>query len=210
MEHPVDPTCGLTDRQIVPEARICPLALSIQPSGESVIIAALRSGDLRRAVELLLETYQDEVFSYCGRLLGGGGALEAYRRVLSAAIADLTARRHETSLRAWLFAIARNVVIHQHQLQRGHYPRALSPGYVPLAASPETAGLIAPDPELMQALAQLEPAAQEVLQLALWHDLTLVEIGEVIGCSPRVVRRLAARGLLQISHQLPRQQGDPS
>jgi len=41
---------------------------------ETVIVAALRKGNLRRAVELILDSYQDEVFGYCARLVEPGGS----------------------------------------------------------------------------------------------------------------------------------------
>jgi len=173
-------------------------------SPERGIIAALRSGDVRRAVELLLEAYQDELYLYCVRLVGGKEAIAVYHRALSAAIDDLPARDASLSLRAWLFRIARRTIVHHHRLDQRQYPGALDPDYVPVSGPQALTGVAATSETPAQlAMSQLAEPVREVLQLSMWHGLTLAEVARVTECGVERVRELAAEGLSQAGFYPP-------
>lgn len=177
---------------------------------ETGIAAALRSGNLRRAVELLLDSYQEELFAYCDRLVGAEQAAAVYERVLVAALDAMPSVAGAASLRAWLFRLARGVVLQVHRTSPRLFPLALSEGYVPVAGPEREAASRGPAPAANPLeLGCLDPRALEVLQLSLWHGLLLFEVAEVIERSESEVRRLAAQGLSRLALQSDRP-GPPS
>lgn len=183
-----------------------------QQSHEHVIMAALQSGDMRRAVELLLQAYQDQVYAYCARLVGQAEALCVYQRVLAAAIDDLPTRSHTTTLRGWLFGIARKMVTHEHRSGAQAQATALDPDYVPVAGTGELPGerLREYDDDLIEAMAQLDPRTQEVLQFAMWHGLSVTEIARVTEQPVALVREMAGEGLMVLSSRGGGRQEVPS
>ena len=56
--------------------------------------------------------------------------------------------------------------------------------------------------EVLDALARLRPADQEVIQLALWEELSQAAIGEALGCSARAVTMRLHRALRRLRRQL--------
>jgi DNA-directed RNA polymerase specialized sigma24 family protein len=207
-----------------------PQTSSMQDLG---IFAALKSGDIRRALELLLETYQDEIYAYCARLVGGHQALGVYNQVLQAAANDLSHTggkqagevgigqgngkgNDQGSLRAWIFRIAREIVMHQHRKDRRS--GALDPDYAPVEGpglfsttsvgslgdprvhDPRLAGINGSDQAMSDVrLDGLDSSMREILQLTLWHGLRLSEVAHITGRSEGDVRRMAARGLMTVA-----------
>jgi RNA polymerase sigma factor (sigma-70 family) len=177
---------------------------------ETVIVAAIRTGNIRRAVELLLDTYQEELFGYCTRLVGLRDSMITYQRVLATALEQIASFDPKISIRAWLYGIARSIVLQHHRQHTDDHPEARGASYVPTSGPPETLGLRLKDDFLDGALARLPPPVQEILQLAVWHSLTLAEVGYVVGQTPAGVRRLACEGLAQLSLEVQRGSAAPS
>jgi RNA polymerase sigma factor (sigma-70 family) len=175
-----------------------------QPRSETVIVTALRNGHVHRAIELLLGSYQEEVYGYCARLAGVREGTSVYQQVITAAMDNLLTFDLKTSIRAWLYRLARLTVIHHHQHHVQHYPAAMRSDYVPIAGPKTKEGLRVKDEQLETALAQLPPSSLEILQLLLWHNLALTEVAEVISRPLVQVQRLATAGLHQLSVELVR------
>jgi len=167
-------------------------------AAETIIVAALRSGNLRRVVELLLDSYQEELFSYCARLAGAPQAGAVYQRVLSLALENVHTLEGRASVRAWLFRMARAIILQVHRASPRSFPRALGDGYVPVEGPADEPDALAPSPDA-EALRRLDPVALEVMQLALWHDLLLFEVAEVVDRSEIDVRRLVSQGLNRLA-----------
>jgi hypothetical protein len=145
----------------------------LQAYGESSILAALRDGNHRRAVELMLDSYQDAVYAYCVDRVGLYYGSLVYRRVLALAVTDIVGLDSAVSVRAWLFAKTRQLI------ERDGLPRV-----------PGTSEL-----EL------LEPQHQEILKLLLWHDLHPKEVAFVLGRSEWEIRQQAGESLTVLSGQ---------
>jgi DNA-directed RNA polymerase specialized sigma24 family protein len=157
-------------------------------------------------VELMLDTYQDEVYGYCARLVPPQHLGSLFHQVLVNAISSLARFDLRTSVRAWFFGIARRVVILHHQRDPERLPGALQPGYVPSRGWSPAEHL--EGEALDRALASeagwsaLEPAVLEVLQLALWHGLYLLEVSHIVDRPVLEVRSMAARGLAALTGSL--------
>ena len=179
-------------------------------TSETAIVTALRSGDVRRAVELILDVYQEDIFSYCVRLVGAGEAVSAYQRILATALEEISSLSGQASIRAWLFRIARTAALYFHRRHHHQFSGALEAGYVPTIGPGDVPGLRVADEVLDQCLLEIEPAALEVLQLALWHGLGLAEVAYVVDRREPEVRRMATQGLRLLDFQIARRSVAPS
>jgi DNA-directed RNA polymerase specialized sigma24 family protein len=166
-------------------------AISMKDMG---IVAALRGGNLRRALELLFDTYQEELYAYCASLVGPSEALTVYNRVLGAAVDGLTTVPKSITLRAWLYRLARHAVTHQHQQQRRS--GALEDDYAPVDG-PDA--LVGAGPSQQLQLHALPPEVREILQLGLWQGLRLRDVAQILERPLPEVRRLAAQGLVRLA-----------
>jgi DNA-directed RNA polymerase specialized sigma24 family protein len=183
----------------------------LNPTSETVILAALRSGDIKRALELLLDRYQDQLYTYCARLVGRRDATRIYGQILTSAVNDLTQLDRSASIRAWLFTLAREAITHHHQVRLAEFPGALDPLYVPVKGPAEERALFsAKVSSTIERMELLEPTTREVLQLSLWHHLRLVEVAHVTERTEAAVRTIAASGLMLLASAGALNQTSPS
>jgi RNA polymerase sigma-70 factor (ECF subfamily) len=130
-----------------------------------------------------------ELYGFCLRRLGDAPAAEdAVQEVFVRAWRS--AVRYDpavASLRTWLFAIARNVVVDAHRA------RAARPVTV---AEPAADAVVAPDGaeglvqrlQLQEALAGLSPEHRHVVVEVVWRGRTSVDVAAELGASPGTVR----------------------
>jgi RNA polymerase sigma-70 factor (ECF subfamily) len=89
--------------------------------------------------------------------------------------------------RLWLHGIARNVTRNaerslRRQARLGSRLHLIRPQYGP---DPEMQVIRrSEDNELLEALAKLRPADQEILRLSIWEELTNTEIAKILGIEP--------------------------
>jgi DNA-directed RNA polymerase specialized sigma24 family protein len=177
------------------------------PTGETVIVTALRSGNVRRAVELMLDIYQDEVFGYCARLCGIREALRVYQMVLASALDALSTLEERITVRAFLFQIARAAVLHHQRSTPILFPSAHTPSHAPIAGPEDAPGIQLRDEVIERWQILLDPSTIEILQLALWQGLHPAEVALVVGRSELEVRRKASAGLALLDLEISRQRG---
>jgi len=182
----------------------------LQIANETVIVSALKQGQMRRAVELMLDSYQDQLYSYCARLTGHYEAGAVYYQVLLAAINDLGSFDGQTSIRAFLFGVARKIVILHHHRHLPDFPQAMLSGYAPVQGPDSDLRLLVDDPRVAEYCTSLAPPVLEVLQLSLWHDLPLTEIAHIITRPLLEVRQMMALGLSANAARLCRPEARPS
>ncbi len=176
-----------------------PQMMSMKEMG---IAGALREGNLRRAFELLLESFQEEIYRYCVTLAGEASALRVYERILAVAGAELLTLSPTASLRAWFYRLARRMVTHEHRRQGRE--GALAVDYVPtMKFLPRQASGGGADASSLgadvPAFEVLPPDILEILQLSLWQGLRLDEVAEVIERPLSEVRFSAAQGLSRLA-----------
>lgn len=76
---------------------------------ERDIVAAVGAGDLRGAITLLMQRYGHAVYRYCRQMIGDAArADDVHQQVFVAAYQDLARYAGRSSLRSWLFGIARH------------------------------------------------------------------------------------------------------
>lgn len=152
----------------------------------------------------LYEQYFDAVYRYCYARLGDGQAAEDAASVVFINALSALPRFRPTgrpgSFRAWLFAIAHNVVINQHR-DRGRHPVTILHAADELhdrSPSPEDAVLAAESRQSLHALlVHLSEDQRRVIELRL-AGLTDKEIAQVLGRNHGAVRAAQYRAVSRL------------
>ena len=173
---------------------------------EADLVAAARSD--RRAFGPLYRRYVDPVYRYCYRRLGTREAAEdAAAQVFAQALAGLP-RLGEQPFRAWLFAIAHNVVADAQRARRPTAPLAAAETLADWGPGPEDQAILAEAGRTIRALlARLPEEQRRLLELRL-AGLTDAEIARVLGRSHGAVRTAQYRAVLRL-RELRRDAGEP-
>jgi RNA polymerase sigma-70 factor (ECF subfamily) len=152
----------------------------------------------REAFGALYDRYLPRVYRYCYRLLGSHEAAEdANGRVFMNALAALPTFRAR-SFRAWLFAIAHNVVVDELRARRASLPLEAAAGVLDPAPSPEEAAIAADDQcAILALLPQLAEDQRHVVALRL-AGLSAAEIGEALGKPRNAIDGLQHRAVLRL------------
>jgi RNA polymerase sigma factor (sigma-70 family) len=174
------------------------------------LTARLRRRPSSRQVSALRRVYDEHVWNVYGYF--------AYRLSSRDDAEDLTQLTFERALRAWdsfdadratvaawLFAIARNLLVDHYRRDRSRHEEAIGDGEVGEAVlgyqEPEERGLgISPD--LAAALERLAPRSREVIALRFGGDLTAREIAPLTGLSLTNVQQILSRSLRRLRAEL--------
>ena len=111
------------------------------------------------------------------------------------------------AVRPWLYGVARKALANQRRSQRRFLALrrrvgGSSPDPPPLP-NPETVVVRAADIQrVVDAMARLRPSDREVLQLAVWEELSHEDIGAVLGCKAHAVDQRLLRAKRRLEHEL--------
>ncbi len=152
------------------------------------VLACLASKGPRAAVELLMEQHEGAVFAFCVRMLRDRALAEDVTQlVFAAAYRDIGGFRRESSVRTWLFGIARHRcgdAIKSAGRWDARFdldPEAVTDSLDP-AAPPadqiEHARLVA---ALERCLQELSPDIRETVLLRFLSEMTYEEMAKVLG-----------------------------
>ena len=133
----------------------------------------------------LYETHYDQVHAFCARRVGWDRADDAVADVFGVVWRRIDEVGPDTG-KAWLFAIARGVVLNEWRTTRRKRRLAEKVGAQRLPSPPDPAMVIvrrSEDEVIVRALGQLSSSDQEVLRLAAWEELTGPEIAATLGIS---------------------------
>ncbi|HEV2529606.1 MAG TPA: sigma-70 family RNA polymerase sigma factor [Thermomicrobiales bacterium] len=160
----------------------------------------------------IYERYDRAIFGYCYRRLGHPEqAADATMQTFARALAGLNGFR-AGSVRAWLFTIARNVVIDAARARRTHWPIEAAHAVPDAMPSPDDHA-VRSDQEraLFVALAVLTPDHRNVVELRL-AGLTGPEIAAVLGISHGAVKASQHRAFARLRTLLAAEDifGDPT
>jgi RNA polymerase sigma-70 factor (ECF subfamily) len=165
------------------------------PTDDELLAAARRAPETFGAV---FDRYHAVIHRYAAHRLDRASAddiaAEAFIRALAAVDRAYTV---DGALRAWLFAIAGNLIRDEHRRRsRARDADArLRGGAAPHAVDPSDQ---APDPELLRAVRSLRDEEQEVLVLFAWGDLSYDEIAATTGVAVGTVRSRLHRARVQL------------
>lgn len=174
------------------------------------LIELARSGD-RRALELLLERHQAQIYRFGIKMCRDPeDAKDVLQDTLIAMARGVRTFRGTSSLSTWLYSIARSFCIKRRKKTNQEVPSsealAESPSSTtamgigrPPAVTPEDA-LAKSEIEraLRSAIASLEPAAREVLVLRDMEGLSAVEVATVLNISVQAVKSRLHRARLSV------------
>jgi RNA polymerase sigma-70 factor (ECF subfamily) len=114
-------------------------------------------------------------------------------------------RLTEVPFRAWLYRIARNLIVDQHRLENGRLPTPLDnakhiaqPGQDPAAIAENQLTL----DQIGRALAQLEPSQRDVIALRFLADMSLREVAETLEKSIAAIKSIQHRALATLRARL--------
>ena len=172
------------------------------------LLAAAAGGDTA-AFQILYERYRDPIFRFVFRLLGSVEAAEdvTHDCFLSLINAPRRFDPARASLRTYIYAAARNLAT------KRYYGFARETAIDELAEEPSAADRYGPmrlvlDNELAgeveRAVSSLPPLQREALVLFEYEDLSLAEIGEVVGADPGTVKQRLFRAREKLRARLDR------
>jgi RNA polymerase sigma-70 factor (ECF subfamily) len=111
----------------------------------------------------------------------------------------------EPEVRAWLFGVAYKVLANQRRSARRRrrlFERITSAESMEAFLSDEPLIATPVDDEVMKALSRLKAADREVLQLALWEELSRNEIAQALGISTEAVHKRFSRAKKRLGDEL--------
>jgi RNA polymerase sigma-70 factor (ECF subfamily) len=174
------------------------------------LLARLRTGDAA-AFSAVYEQHAEPIFRFLQRLCGRRELAEDLFQETWLRLARHASRlRPDTEVRAWLYAVARNLV-------RSHARFALADaaGVAALArwwyldargGEPESAAVAAAAAARLEgALARLPLAGREVLLLVAGEGLAVDEAARVLGVTPEAARQRLHRARAELAKSLPKE-----
>lgn len=170
-------------------------------SVEEAAAKALRRGDRRETLALLMEAYGAAIYRYCLRQLGHPQAAEdALQTTFLQAYQSLTDFSGRSSLRAWLYGIARNRCLDAAKAEARRRRRFEAANEeVEAVQSDSDAEKRAMSSSLARLLAKclekLSGEVREAVRLRFQDELTYPEMAGILGLQPAALQARVARAL---------------
>lgn len=180
------------------------LPMSVDPQlaqREAPLIDALRRGDTRAAVEGMMRLYGQPIYRFCLSFLNNPEmAEEVHQTVFIQAYRDAGRFSGGSSLKSWLYAIARHRCLDAVKIKRRRDKRFDAPGDLPETGdqrpSPEeqvaAASLAGP---LKRCLDQLAPHVRSAVLLRHQEGLSYADMAAALGEKAGTIQARVARAL---------------
>lgn len=133
----------------------------------------------------LYEVYYADVLAYCARRVSRTEAEDVASEVFTVLWRKLETIDDDT-LAPWLYGVAYRTIANRWRgksRQRKLNQRLGGLGHQPVDSIDTVVVRREQDEHVLQSIARLKPADQEVLRLSAWEDLTAAQVAEVVGCS---------------------------
>lgn len=171
------------------------------PDGE--LIARWRAGD-ERAATLLVERHAPSVARYVASLGGREAADELVQDTFVRAFGSLDAFRGESSLRTWLFTIARRLVLDRRRAGRRRREADELQDDAAVTEYDALDALLAQEAHARMhgAIERLTPTQREVFRLRVSDGLSYKEIATVVGTTEGAARVHYHNALRQVKETL--------
>ena len=156
---------------------------------DRALIARWRGGD-ERAATALVERHAGPVARFIASLGGGADTEELVQDTFVRAFASLDQFRAHSSLRTWLFSIARNLVRDRARSSRRQPPIAAVEDATVVTEHDALDELVAGETaqRMRRALARLTQMQREVFTLRVSEGLSYREIADVVGSTEGAAR----------------------
>ena len=167
------------------------VAVSVRDDDET-LLAAWAAGD-RGAGTMLLERHFSSVFRFFRTKLDTG-ADELVQRTYEACIQSRASFRGDSTFRAWLLGIARYQILRYLQREHARVPEDFDPERTTIqeaVASASPSAVVAAREEqriLVEALRAIPLDLQIAIELHYWEELSMEEIGTVLGIPSGTVK----------------------
>jgi RNA polymerase sigma factor (sigma-70 family) len=159
------------------------------------------------AFRIVFDERHDAVHLFCLRRLGADDANDATAEVFLVAWRRMDSMPERDETLPWLYGVARNVVRNNRRRRQrtarlvsrlsSHSPEVSDAAETVVVQNAESV-------EVLDAMAGLRPAEQEVLRLKAWEELSNEKIGVILGMSDRTVEGRYARALKKLAGRLPK------
>jgi RNA polymerase sigma factor (sigma-70 family) len=172
---------------------------------EAAATAAVGEGDHRRALEILMHAHGQAVYRYCRAMLRDADrANDVLQKTFVQAYQGLARFEGRSSLRTWLFAIARHRCLDEVKVWRRWARRATAMDDVPAGDMPDVAegasverGLL--DEERRRIVArcveELAPRTRDAIVQRYTQGLSYAQMSDVTGEQAATLRARVARAL---------------
>lgn len=185
------------------------LALMSPQDPEMEALAALDRGDRKAALAVLMDAYGTAVYRFCRGLVAAEEvADDVHQMTFVQAWEGLERFSRRSSLRTWLFSIARHRCLDALKMSRRRRARFEAVADPPETAAPDNAEA---DLEasffnrmLKGCLGELAPAARTAVVLRYQEELSYPEIARVCGERPPTLQARVARALPALRRCLER------
>ncbi len=180
-------------------------ALDTPPPPDDPVADALRRGDRRSALDACARLHGPAIGRLCMAWLGSQAeADEATQETLLAAYDAFGDWRAESTVRAWLFGIARHLcarrvetrVRREHRLRLIHGDLDVPPGADALLAARRRAERV------RAALADLKPSERDAVVLRFDAELSFREVASACGIDEAAARKRVSRALERLRRAL--------
>jgi RNA polymerase sigma-70 factor (ECF subfamily) len=163
-------------------------------------LKAIRAGDRQSLAQLYDET-SSVVYGLALRIVGDASvaaevALEVYQQVWSSP----QAAEDATSVLGALTVLTRRRALGQVRNGKRTVPSATTPTTMP---APDAVSALGQERALVnRALALLDPAQREAVELAFFSGMTNVELAQALGASPLIIRTRISSGMRKLNEAL--------
>ena len=167
--------------------------------------------DAERRYRRLFDEYHRDIYAYCRRRTDAQTAADCAAETFLVAWRRIDDVPGGDGSLPWLYGVARKTLANEFRGNRRRKRlrdnlRGLTQGADP---SPELVVVRRErDETVLQALASLRPRDREVLQLALWEELSHAAIAELLGCSTQAVTQRIYRATRKACKEYQRLDGN--
>lgn len=173
---------------------------------DAQILAAVSDGELRRALSLCVAWHGAGIGRLCMGMLGSQAeADDMTQETLLAAHEGFATFRGESSVRAWLFGIARNKCLQQLEKnrRRGARLRLVTEAYA--APADEVVGARQRAERARAMLEDVRPSDRDALLMRYGADLSFKEVATACGIDEPAARKRVSRALLRLRNVLKKE-----
>jgi RNA polymerase sigma-70 factor (ECF subfamily) len=176
------------------------ISVDERPDAEAVAFAHLEEGATSAAAEVVLRAYGPELLAYLRRFARSPElAEEAFSRLCEGVVRDIAGFTRGSSLRTWVYAVARNALAAERRAENRRRAKATVLEGIDLEAlvadvRERTATFLRTEARqrFEQARGALAPEDEELLVLRLSRRMSWLEIAKVFGAPTQEERKLAA------------------